>query len=161
MSGCQLYRKCRYALALASLLIATIASSSSFAQINLQQRGACTRTDTPAAARLSACVSIIEAAKETPSVMAVAHTVRGDSYREKKEFDQALEDYDQAIQLEAKHAPAYYGRGLIRFEKKDLDGAIKEFEQALNIDARNSSYWNARAKAYFAKLDYKSAFELD
>src|ERR1700680_1685343 len=128
MSWSQLYIVNRLVLAAASLLIATFTPTSSFAQSPIQQRNTCLGKDNPSAAsRLAACVAIVEGAREQPNVMAAAHTVRGDAYRSKNEFDQAIEDYDQAIQLDSRFSLAFFGRGLARIGKGDTDRAIADF----------------------------------
>ena len=135
MSRSPLYLSSRIIFAAAGLLIAVL-TSTSFAQSPVQQRNTCTGRDNnaSAAAKLSACVAIIESAREPSSVLAIAHTVRGDAFRTKNEPDRALEDYDQAIQLDSRSHGAYFGRGLLRISKGETEKAIADFDQAIQIN---------------------------
>ena len=45
------------------------------------------------------------------------HNNRGNAWREKGEYDKAIADYDQALAINPKFAPAYSNRGLA-WEKK-------------------------------------------
>ncbi|MCE9597963.1 MAG: tetratricopeptide repeat protein [Spirochaetia bacterium] len=50
-----------------------------------------------------------------------------------KNFDKALERYDQAILADSNFVKAYNNRALILFRRGDLDGALKETDKALLI----------------------------
>src|SRR4029077_1957088 len=159
MSWSSGYCVSRIALASASLLIAAF-TSSSFAQSQsqqVQQRNTCLGANNSLSTRLPACAAIIEANRESSSVISTAHTVRGDAAREKNDFDAAIEEYNEAIKLDARNGAAYYGRGISRTAKNEMDAAIADFDLAVQHDPRNASAWKVRAVAYYNKLDYKTS----
>ncbi|MEH2138091.1 tetratricopeptide repeat protein [Nostoc sp.] len=46
----------------------------------------------------------------------------------------ALQDYNKAIQLNAKKVPAYFNRAFVRrYDLGDNQGAIKDWQQAANL----------------------------
>src|SRR5476649_2623668 len=117
MSWSPLYGIGRYLLAAACLLITTL--TFSFAQ-SPQQRNVCFGREAAApAAQVTACTAIIEAGRDQPSIISEAYVARGNFSRAKEEFDQAIDDFTQAIQLNGRNANAYYNRGLSRVAKGD------------------------------------------
>ena len=44
----------------------------------------------------------------------------------KRDYERALADYDQAIKLNPNYPAAYLNRGSIYYEKKDYDRAIQD-----------------------------------
>ena len=63
---------------------------------------------------------------------------------DKRDFDRAAADYDQAIKLDPKFAPSYLNRGLLWQAKKDYDRAIADFDQAIRLAPDNAAAVNAR-----------------
>ena len=64
--------------------------------------------------------------------------MRGMLRYDKREFDAALADYDQAIKLDPKRAFAYIGRARIWNSKADYDKAIADCDQAMKLDPRDA-----------------------
>lgn len=56
---------------------------------------------------------------------------RGWAYRRKGDYDDAIQDYDRAIQLKPDYAEAFNGRGLAFYGKKEYDRAIQDYTQAI------------------------------
>jgi len=59
---------------------------------------------------------------------------------DRQDFRGAIEDYDQAIQINPKHALAYYNRGNARYELGNYLLAIEDYTQAIKF---NPNYVNA------------------
>jgi uncharacterized protein (TIGR02145 family) len=96
---------------------------------------------------------------------AVAYFKRGNAYREKNEYEQAISNYTQAIQLNPNFAEAYFMRGFTYFHKKDYDKAISEYNQAIRLNPNFWAAYGGRGMVYEAKgdyyefKDYQSAFQ--
>src|SRR5262245_26725999 len=69
---------------------------------------------------------------------------RGNERRGRGQLNQAIEDYDRAIELDPRMAPAFQGRGAARREKRDFAGALADFDRAVVLDPRSD-------KAYFER----------
>src|SRR3984957_20775248 len=54
--------------------------------------------------QISGCTTVIQSGKETSKNMAIAFNNRGNAFHDKKEYDRAISDYDQAIKLDPKYA---------------------------------------------------------
>ena len=82
----------------------------------------------------------------------------------KKDYDQAIKDYDEAIRLalDAKFRPNYYERGCAWFNKNDFDKAIEDFDEAI---ARNlptgvpKRAYYTRGMAWMKKADFEKAIK--
>ena len=70
----------------------------------------------------------------------------------KRKVQGALEDYNQAINLDPKAAKTYVGRGLAHAGKGDREGMIADFRKALEIDPTNEAVKNT-LKNTLAGLD--------
>ena len=57
----------------------------------------------------------------------------GYEHYEREEFEQAIADYNQAIQLNPKYAAAYNNRGLTYKAKRNIEKAISDFEKAADL----------------------------
>ena len=51
-----------------------------------------------------------------------------------KQYNEAIKDYNQAIELDPKHANAYYNRGIAKALLKQYDEAIKDYNQAIELN---------------------------
>ena len=90
--------------------------------------------------------------------MATAFDNRGVAYRRKGEYDRALQDYEQAIQLNPDNANAYNNRGIIYRIKGDYERAIADYGEAIWLKSGNfpAAFYN-RALAYADKGEYDQA----
>jgi len=87
---------------------------------------------------------------------AASYYNRGFEYYKKQEYDKAIADYSQAIQLDP-NATRYANRGAAYNNKGDYDKAIADFNQAISFDSRNETAYSNRAFAYNGKGDYDKA----
>jgi len=60
------------------------------------------------------------------------------AYYQQGHLDQALSDFEHAIQLDPEEGDAFYGRGLIYLSKGDKQAAIADFKKALDFCDRSS-----------------------
>src|SRR5262249_42173725 len=88
---------------------------------------------------------------------AAAFPNRGLAYYHKKEYDQAIRDYDQATRLNPNDSDYFYRRGLTYFEKHDYDRAIQDLDQTLKLNPDNVAALQKRGWAYENKNDYDQA----
>jgi tetratricopeptide (TPR) repeat protein len=64
--------------------------------------------------------------------------MRGRAYIYKGDNDRAIADYNKAIELDPKHAVAYYNRGIAYSDKGDNDHAIADFRKSLELFTKPS-----------------------
>ena len=78
----------------------------------------------------------------------LAYYERGLAYRDKRDYDRAINDFSQAIRIDGKNAAAFENRGLAYRMKNDLDRAIADFDQALRLDPKSPTAFNDRGTSY-------------
>lgn len=113
----------------------------------------------PGPEALEACTAVINAAKDSPRVLAQAYLNRGNAWRmRERNIDRALDDYAQAIRLQPDFALAFATRGFAwQYEKRDLDRAITDFNEALRLDSASASFFYYRGTAWLDKGEFDRA----
>ena len=77
----------------------------------------------------------------------------------KGDFDGALQDLDNALQLDPDFTYALSMRGMAYLQKGDLDRAIQDFEDALERGLNSSNTYNNKGVAYEMKGDLARAMQ--
>ncbi|MBI5888484.1 MAG: tetratricopeptide repeat protein [Deltaproteobacteria bacterium] len=62
-----------------------------------------------------------------------AYYNRGNAYKNKGQYDRAIEDYSKAISLKIDYAEAYSARGNTYFEKGQHDRAIEDYNKVISL----------------------------
>ena len=65
--------------------------------------------------------------------LADAYNNRGNAYAAKGEYDRAIDDYNQALQLNPNDTEAYNNRGIVYGAKGDKQKAIADFQTCLKL----------------------------
>jgi tetratricopeptide (TPR) repeat protein len=107
---------------------------------------------------IDGCTAVIQSGQEPPGKLATAFDNRGAAYRLKGEYDRALQDYEQAIQLNPSNANAYNNRGIIYRIKGEYGRAIADYDEAIWLKKGDfpAAYYN-RALAYADKGEYEQS----
>ncbi len=79
------------------------------------------------------CTLAINSGELSVSDLAGAFFARGLSWAEKKEYDRAIADYNEAIRLNPQDAGFFNSRGDAWLDKKDYDRAIADFSEAIRL----------------------------
>jgi uncharacterized caspase-like protein/tetratricopeptide (TPR) repeat protein len=99
--------------------------------------------------------------------LAAAYAVRGNTYRTRQNYENAVTDLSKALELDPKDAFARSRRGLTYLNKRD-EAAAADLDQVIAITPNRASEFEARGSAYSGKkeydraiADFTSAIELD
>ena len=97
-----------------------------------------------------------------------AYNTRGIAYAQKELFDEAIKDFDIAIQLRPQDKNYFANRALANLNQKKYDKAISDYSNAIQLDDSDDSLFNNRGFAYLnikeynnAIFDYDSAIQLN
>jgi tetratricopeptide (TPR) repeat protein len=108
--------------------------------------------------RIEGCSAVIKAARDKGDKLAEAFNNRGIGYRLKGDYERAIQDYTQAIKLNAKFAAAYNNRGVTHDKKGEYDRAILDYDQAIKLKPSAEAYFN-RGNAHLGKSHYDRAID--
>jgi len=75
------------------------------------------------------------------------------------DYQEAIKDYNKAIELNPKDAEAYYNRGLAKVKLGDYRGAIEDFNKAIEINPKIAEAYNNRGVAKGDLGDYRGEIE--
>jgi len=79
---------------------------------------------------------------------AKVHHTTGLSYFEKRQWDKAIAEYNEAIELDPRYADAYFNRGNANFNKGQYDQAIADFTEAIEINPMLAEAYTNRGLAF-------------
>ena len=88
---------------------------------------------------------------------AMLHFNRGETFRNRNEWDSAIQEYTEAIWANPDYAEAYTNRGIAYRQQGDHDRAIADHNEALRINPKYATAYNNRGYAYMQKRDYDRA----
>lgn len=104
---------------------------------------------------IGACTAIIELGAETPENTAAAHFNRANAFAERRMFDRALADYDQALRILPDDPDFLVNRGHALMEARRVEDAIADYDRALRSKPRFVAALDGRcyAQAIVGRLD--------
>ncbi|HEY8563797.1 MAG TPA: protein kinase [Pyrinomonadaceae bacterium] len=89
----------------------------------------------------------------------------GNDYLDKKEYDQAIAQFTEAIELDSENASAYYqrgiaynGRGVARGDTEDFDNAIRDYYQATFLKENEPKTFRDKRPAVFHTVGFFKQF---
>jgi len=140
-------------LMLMSLTTWTAAQSEKLNDVDL-----CNGRDrTSPESQITGCTAIIESDADNPKVLAIAHNNRGNAFIRKRQYEQAIKDYDESIKLNPNYAKPLNNRGVAYQKEGKYDRAIEDFDAAIKIDPNYLDAFANRAETYQKKGDYPRA----
>ncbi|MBI3353658.1 MAG: tetratricopeptide repeat protein [Nitrospirae bacterium] len=84
---------------------------------------------------------------------------KGNEYSLKKEYDNAIENYNKAIAFNPDDADVYTQRGKAYYDKGQYDKAIEDFNRAIALNPNDENAYAMRGFAYIHKGQYDKGNE--
>jgi tetratricopeptide (TPR) repeat protein len=104
----------------------------------------------------------------TRDLTEIDYLIRGNEAYNKRNYDQAIADYNKALEINPESADAYNNRGAAYDKKGNYDQAIADCNKALQINPESAEAYNNRGIAYDGKgnfnqaiADYNKALEIN
>lgn len=96
-----------------------------------------------------------------PDYLANAYVIRGSVLRAMKKYDQAIEYYNKAIDIDDGYANAYFNRGIAKKEYNvDLAGSKHDFEKFIELTENKNDKWVKFANHYIEEINELNDKEL-
>jgi tetratricopeptide (TPR) repeat protein len=89
----------------------------------------------------------------------IALSWRGETYRLMKRYQEALQDFDRAIELDPKYAWAISSRGITYRLMKRYEAALQDFDRAIELDPKYAWAIASRAETYRLMERYEEALQ--
>lgn len=86
-----------------------------------------------------------------------AYTDRGYCYLGLKNYQQAVNDFNQAIEINPNYPASYHGIGEVYYELKNYSQALSYFTKAIQLDSNFVAAYNDRGKCYLDSKNYRKA----
>jgi lipoprotein NlpI len=83
--------------------------------------------------KITGCTALIQAGQDTKENLSVIYNNRGAAYDDKRDYDHAIQDYNEAIRLNPKLVSAYSNRGFIYFSQFNLAATIEDYEHVIFV----------------------------
>ena len=104
-----------------------------------------------------ACTRVMDSGRLPDEQAWIGHFNRGSGYRRANAYDQALADFDKAVELKPRFARAYQGRALVHDELGADYKAHADLDRAIELDARDWSAYYSRATILRGGSDFDGA----
>ena len=88
-----------------------------------------------------------------------AYNNRGNAYGKKGQYDQAIKDFNRAIELKPDYVEAYINRGNAYNEEGEYEQAIKDYSKAIELEPDAADAYYNLGVAYYKKGQYERAKE--
>ncbi len=148
-----------YALAGAAMALATAMPVKPAAAVTQRQIDACVNRNQQFSLdeQVSGCTASIQSGRWSGKNLAWAYGNRCIAYKDKKQYDRAMADCNQAIALDPRDDHAYNTRGAIYHLTEKYDQAIAEYSKAIRINPHFVDPFHNRGMSYAAKGDLDTA----
>jgi len=86
-----------------------------------------------------------------------AYLNRAAAYSERRIYEEAIEDYDEAIRLDSSFAPSFNNRAIVYMAMEEYDDARSDFNQAINLDSNYTAAYINRGILLGTLEEYDAA----
>jgi tetratricopeptide (TPR) repeat protein len=93
------------------------------------------------------CTALIDAKQEVGEELAKVYSNRALAYLDKRDYDRAIQDYDEAILLNPTSAAYYLDRGDAYYYKEQHAKAIQDFDRSIQLDPAAPDAWWLRCRS--------------
>ena len=104
--------------------------------------------------KLDSCTAVIKSSGQAAQGLVAVFTSRGNVHLSNRNYDRAIDDYNEAIRLDRKYAIGFNNRGLAYLRKGRIDRAIEDFDHAIRLNPRYTNAFINRALAYQEKAQW-------
>jgi DNA-binding helix-hairpin-helix protein with protein kinase domain len=93
---------------------------------------------------------------QTDSLSFIDYYNRGNEAYQRRDYEQAIENFTQGIKKRSTFSKFYINRGNARYNLNDYEGALADYNQALKINPQEVKALVNRGNAYYMLADYSS-----
>src|SRR5262252_6563033 len=160
------------ALSAATLVAVTaMMSPAAIAQQSEEDRRCFAREGVAPEQKLASCTAVIKSGGQTPQRLVAAFTNRGNVYLTNRNYDSAVDDYNEAIKLNPTFVLAFVNRAIAYQEKAQWDfdaylaegryedRAIQDLDEAIRLAPNNATAFRNRGFVHSRRQRYDRAIQ--
>jgi len=102
---------------------------------------------------INLCTKVIKSNPNDPE----HYRLRGEVYRDQRQYDQAIRDFSDAIRLEPENLEHYRLRGEVYRDQGQYDQVIRDLSNAIRLDPENPEHYRLRGEVYRDQEQYDQA----
>jgi tetratricopeptide (TPR) repeat protein len=109
--------------------------------------------------QIEGCTALINSKSLMPRGLAIAHNNRGIAHTKKKEYDRAIQDFDDSINFDPNYAKAFNNRGVAYQRKGEYNHAIDSLDESIKLNSDYAIAFANRAETFQRMGDTRRAIE--
>jgi tetratricopeptide (TPR) repeat protein len=148
--------------------MASLTPRAVVAQLNQERSWCAGKAGVTPELRIDSCTAVLQAGRQSSKQLALIYRERGLAFFAKRDYERAIQDYDQAINLESRYSDAFDDRCWTLMVIDKLDNAVKDCKEALRLRPGSAPTLNSLAFVYLkqGKLDdaiatYSAALQIN
>ncbi|MCL2481692.1 MAG: tetratricopeptide repeat protein [Spirochaetaceae bacterium] len=95
--------------------------------------------------------------QDNTEIKALVYVHRGLAFFAESCYQEALDDFSKALEINSKNAKTLYLRGVTNRMLKNSPAALDDLRKAISLDPYQPDFWFAKAQLYFHSGDYLAA----
>jgi tetratricopeptide (TPR) repeat protein len=148
--------------------MASIAPTAAVAQLNQERNWCAGKAGATPELRIDSCTAVLQAGRQSSKQLAFIYRERGLAFFSKRDYERAIQDYDQAIKLDSRFSDAFDNRCWTQMVIGKLDDALKDCKESLRLRPNFAPTLNSLGFVYLkqGKLDdaiatYNTALQIN
>ncbi len=109
--------------------------------------------------RIAGCTNVIDDGSTSPRLRSIAFNNRAIALRHKGQYDQAIQDHNEAIKLTPDFAAAYNSRAIVHSVKGENDLALQDYNEAIRLNPTDAIALQNRGVIYRDKGQFDRAIQ--
>ena len=107
----------------------------------------------------SSLIDILLQEESRKKLLAQSYFQSGSAHDDLGNYDQAIQDYTEAIKIKPDKHEAYYNRGNAHAAQQNYEQAIQDYTEAIKIKPDKHEAYNNRGVAYYNQQNYEQAIQ--
>jgi tetratricopeptide (TPR) repeat protein len=106
-------------------------------------------------------IAIIAAFAIPYQLSGIAETLKtnGDAYFEQGKYDEAIQAYTKAIEINPKYAEAWYCKGSVLYNQRMYDDALRCFDSAVDLNPNYGDAWIGKGSVIYSQGNYDKGLQ--
>ncbi|WP_049928684.1 tetratricopeptide repeat protein [Halopiger goleimassiliensis] len=98
-------------------------------------------------------------AEGNPTAMSNEYALRGALKQDAGRYEAAIEDFDEAIEIDPENCQFHYQRGVVNCDRGEYEEAVEDFRAAVDLDPEDVGLQQSLAQTRLLTGAYEEAFE--